>query len=93
MVFYSQHNWPKPRYRDLTICVYLSRHLLAVVPVFILSNGPALPSSELIQDRRPTALVGILIRVHEERGNLVPAPLSLDPLQVEGLSDGLTGNG
>jgi hypothetical protein len=27
------------------ICVYLSRHLLAVVSVFIWSNGLALPSS------------------------------------------------
>lgn len=29
----------------------------------------------------------------EECGKLVPAPLGFDPLQVEGLGDGLTGHG
>jgi hypothetical protein len=36
---------PQPLHSPRDICVYLSRHLLAVVLVFIWSNGLALPSS------------------------------------------------
>ena len=75
------------------ICVYLSRHLLAMVPVFILSNGPALPASELIQDRRPTAPIGVSSGMCEQLRNLLPPPLGLDPFEVEGLGDGLTRHG
>ena len=56
-------------------------------------KGLALPTPQLIEDRWPTAPVGVFARVCEECRDLVPAPLRLNSLQVDSLGDGLTRHG
>lgn len=50
-------------------------------------NRLALPAAQLIEDRRPTAPVGIPAGVCEPRRNRGPTPLRLGPLHIESLGD------
>ena len=76
----------------LVICVYLGRHLQTVSAVFSASPGLALPASQLIEHRRPTAPVRVLTGGREECRDLRPAPLGLSFRQGDGLGDGLAGH-
>src|SRR6267142_2998315 len=56
-------------------------------------KGQAFPAAELLEDGWSTAPIGVSSARREQLCNLVPALRGLGPLELEGLGDGLTGDG
>ena len=60
---------------------------------FFAREGLAFPATQLIEDGWPSAPVGVFPAMRKQLRNLVPALRGLCPLQLEGLRNGLTGDG